>query len=53
MEKAHASDMEVNVFYADKERDMLALIEMGVDGILTNYPERLKELRGKLSADLL
>lgn len=45
MEEAHANNMEVNVFYADEEKDMLALIEMGVDGILTNYPERLKQLR--------
>lgn len=45
VEKAHANNMEVNVFYADEEKDMLALIEMGVDGILTNYPERLKQLR--------
>lgn len=45
VEKAHANNMEVNVFYADTEADMLALIKMGVDGILTNYPERLKVLR--------
>lgn len=45
VEDAHANNMEVNVFYADEEKDMLALIEMGVDGILTNYPERLKALR--------
>ena len=47
VEKAHANEMEVNVFYADEEGDMLALMEMGVDGILTNYPERLKILREK------
>lgn len=46
VEEAHANNMEVNVFYADEEKDMLALIGMGVDGILTNYPERLKQLRG-------
>lgn len=45
VEKAHANGMEVNVFYADEEEDMLALVEMGVDGILTNFPERLKKLR--------
>ena len=46
------ADHTANVFYADEEEDMLALIDMGVDGILTNYPERLKNLRGNLSADL-
>jgi glycerophosphoryl diester phosphodiesterase len=32
----------VHVFYADTPEDMCAYIEIGVDGILTNYPERLK-----------
>ena len=48
VEKAHANKMAVNVFYADEEEDMLELMEMGVDGILTNFPERLKNLRDQL-----
>ena len=47
VEEAHASKMEVNIFYADEEEGMLTLMEMGVDGILTNFPERLKNLREK------
>ena len=41
---AHRHGMEVNVFYADDEAEMKRLIEMGVDGILTNYPARLREI---------
>ena len=39
---AHAAGRIVHVFYADSPEDMRAFIEIGVDGILTNYPERLK-----------
>lgn len=42
---AHANDMQVNVFYADEAEDMKKLIELGVDGILTNFPARLKRVR--------
>ena len=39
---AHAAGRIVHVFYADTPEDMRGFIEIGVDGILTNYPERLK-----------
>ena len=42
--RAHESGMKVNPFYADDEGEMRRLIGCGVDGILTNYPERLQEL---------
>ena len=42
IQKAHAAGRIVHVFYADTPEDMCAYIEIGVDGILTNYPERLK-----------
>lgn len=38
---AHRAGLRVNPFYADEEAEMVRLIECGVDGILTNYPERL------------
>ncbi|MEW6359131.1 MAG: glycerophosphodiester phosphodiesterase family protein [Planctomycetota bacterium] len=44
MDTVHANGMTANVFYADTHEDMRRFIGMGVDGILTNYPERLKEL---------
>ena len=44
VEKAHAAGRIVHVFYADTPEDIRAYIEIGVDGILTNYPERLKAI---------
>lgn len=46
--EAHARNLKVNVFFADDEEEMRRLIDCGVDGILTNYPERLLNLRAKL-----
>jgi len=46
MDLAHRHGLRANVFYADTVEDMKAYIDMGVDGILTNYPERLRELLG-------
>ncbi len=42
VQKAHESGLGVHVFYADTPEDMRTYIGMGVDGILTNYPERMK-----------
>lgn len=47
VQKAHESGLGVHVFYADALKDMRAYIEMGVDGILTNYPERLNEVKAE------
>lgn len=41
---AHESGLGVHVFYADTPEDMRTFMGMGVDGILTNYPERMKEV---------
>ena len=41
---AHAHGMEVNPFFADDVQEMQRLIDCGVDGILTNYPDRLQAL---------
>lgn len=45
VDAAHQLGMEVNPFYADEEGQMRRLIACGVDGILTNQPERLQRLR--------
>lgn len=45
VEEAHRYGLEVNPFYADDVAEMRRLIECGVDGILTNYPDRLLEVR--------
>ena len=47
--EAHAKNLKVNVFFADDEEEMRRLIDCGVDGILTNYPQRLLNLRARLA----
>ena len=42
VQKAHDAGRIVHVFYADTPEDMREYIDIGVDGILTNFPERLK-----------
>jgi glycerophosphoryl diester phosphodiesterase len=39
---AHQRSLKVYTWTVDKESTMRALIECGVDGIMTNYPERLR-----------
>lgn len=48
MVQAHKFGFEVNPFYADDEAEMHRLINCGVDGILTNQPDLLLDLRNKL-----
>jgi len=42
VQRAHLAGLSVHVFYADTPEDIRSYIEIGVDGILTNYPDRLK-----------
>jgi len=39
--------LPVNVWTVNKEQDMLRMIDYGVDGIMTDYPLKLKELCNK------
>tara|TARA_B100001173_G_scaffold80756_1_gene69027 strand:- start:150 stop:1073 length:924 start_codon:yes stop_codon:yes gene_type:complete len=41
---SHQEDLPVNVWTVNKEYDMLKMVEYGVDGIMTDYPLRLKEV---------
>jgi glycerophosphoryl diester phosphodiesterase len=41
VQRAHGNHMVVNPFYADDPEEMRRLIGCDVDGILTNYPDRL------------
>jgi glycerophosphoryl diester phosphodiesterase len=38
---AHKAEIEVHVWTVDDQSEMRSLLAMGVDGILTNYPQRL------------
>ena len=45
---AHDKGMWINAFWADEIEDMERMIALKVDGIITNYPRRLKEtLQGR------
>lgn len=44
IETAHALNMSVHVWTVNQEDDMRRLIELGVDGIMTDDPQRLIEL---------
>jgi glycerophosphoryl diester phosphodiesterase len=43
---AHARGIKVYTWTVDADARMRALIECGVDGIMTNYPERLRTVMG-------
>ena len=44
IDRLHDLEIAVNLFYADEKEEMKQFIDMGIDGILTNYPDRLREL---------
>ena len=46
---SHEEGLTVNVWTVNEEYEMLKMIEYGVDGIITDYPLRLKELCEKKS----
>jgi glycerophosphoryl diester phosphodiesterase len=47
LEAAHRLGVEVHIWTVNEEADMSRLLRMGVDGIMSDYPERLtKVIRG-------
>ncbi len=44
VERAHDAGLAVHVYTVDRTDDMQALIDRGVDGIFTNFPDRLRAL---------
>lgn len=44
IKKLHARGQEIFVWTVNQEEDMKKLVEMGVDGIITNYPDRLRRV---------
>lgn len=44
---AHAHNMEVHVWTVDEPEDMQRLLAWGVDGIFTDYPDRLMKVLGR------
>ena len=46
IEAAHARNLQVHAWTINAEEDMRRLIEFGVDGLITDYPDRLLRLLG-------
>lgn len=47
VKKAHAAGLRVHPYTPNSEDDLIALTEMGVDAVITNYPDRAIEIRNK------
>jgi glycerophosphoryl diester phosphodiesterase len=47
VEAAHALCLDVHPYTVNETDEMKALIALGVDGMFTNFPDRLEELLGK------
>ncbi|MCK0745110.1 glycerophosphodiester phosphodiesterase [Chromohalobacter nigrandesensis] len=44
IEQAHANDLLVHVYTINEKDQMRQLLDWGVDGLFTNFPDRLKEV---------
>ncbi len=47
VESAHGRNLRVHAWTVNAEGDMRRLIDMGVDGIMTDYPDRLLKVLGR------
>jgi glycerophosphoryl diester phosphodiesterase len=52
VEQAHAAGMRVLPYTVDDPDTMRALLELGVDGLITNYPDRLRQVMALAGLDL-
>ena len=44
IEKLHAKGIKIFVWTVNKEEDLNYLVELGVDGVISDYPDIMKEL---------
>lgn len=51
VEAAHGRHLRVHAWTVNAEEDMRRLIEMGVDGIMSDYPDRLLKVLGRMPPD--
>ena len=49
--EVHKAGLQASAWTVDKPKTMKALIEMGIDSIATNYPDRLRQVVDELSKD--
>ncbi len=47
VENAHRKKLKVHVWTINESADMQRLIDLGVDGIMTDYPDRLLKILGR------
>lgn len=47
VQAAHERNMEVHVWVVNDVNDMQRMVDLGVDGIITDYPDRLKAALGQ------
>ncbi len=45
---AHERNLQVRLWTINETADMKRLLDMNVDGIMTDYPDRLMELLGRV-----
>ncbi len=50
VDTAHSCNMQVHVWTVNETQDMKRLIDLGVDGLVTDYPDRLLTLLGRKEA---
>lgn len=49
VKKAHEKGLEVNVWTIDESEDIRAMIEAGVDGIITDCPDRVRNILNEMN----
>jgi glycerophosphoryl diester phosphodiesterase len=47
VDAAHRRELQVHAWTINEEHDMRRLLDLGVDGIITDYPDRLMQLLGR------
>ena len=53
MQGAHDLNVKVHVWTINDQQEMKRLLETGVDGIMTDYPDRLLSLLGRKKKEII
>jgi glycerophosphoryl diester phosphodiesterase len=44
----HSRRLQVFTFLVNEREDLIKALNMGVDGVITNYPDRLHEIKQEI-----